>query len=278
MIQAEKGQFKDALKTLTKAHELAPYQSDILLERAIVNRHLGKLDDAAHDQKRGMQLGSSSLATVAMLEDRIKKLREEIDLKGESTKSHFELGMAFDGLLTQKKGSTAKLEYYKEAVIEYKAAIEIDQDNFYPQARALLALCQNKMNDLVESNQMHLEFYNILREHKGAIHHWTAFLEEVKEKKGSDKLDPHLDEAAVRKLIKMELNQRKMNVDVEEFENDKEDIYKNQLAFYKRLRIDLSNLLSAIALLSLDSDIIAHNLKGTPSKYIMNYIYQNFRN
>jgi len=55
MIKAEKSQFKDALKTLTKAHELAPDQSDILFERAIVNRRLSKLDDAAHDRKRGIR-------------------------------------------------------------------------------------------------------------------------------------------------------------------------------------------------------------------------------
>jgi tetratricopeptide (TPR) repeat protein len=213
-----------------------------------------------------MQLGSSSLATVAMLEDRIKKLRAEIVLKGESTRSYLELGMAYDGLLNQKKGSTAKLEYYKEAVIEYKAAIKIDQENYYPQARALLALCQEKMNDFVEAHQLHLEFYDTLCEHKEAAYHWMAFLDQVKEKKELDKLEPHLDEATVHKLIEMELNRQKMNFDIEEYENDKEDIYKNRLAFYERLRIDLSNLLSAIALLSLDSDIIAHNLKGTVGK------------
>lgn len=42
-----------------------------------------------------------------------------------------------------------------------------------------------------------------------------------------------------------------MDNDVEEFEND-------------RLRVDLSNLLSAIALLSLPSGVIAHSLQDTP--------------
>lgn len=32
IIQVEKGEFKDALKTLSEAHKLAPHESDILFE------------------------------------------------------------------------------------------------------------------------------------------------------------------------------------------------------------------------------------------------------
>lgn len=66
------------------------------------------------------------------------------------------------------------------------------------------------MNCHIEAHDIHLEFYSIFLEHKKAISHWKAFLESVKEKEKSDKLELHLDEAAVRKLITMELNRSKI--------------------------------------------------------------------
>jgi tetratricopeptide (TPR) repeat protein len=266
MIQAEKGQLKESLRTLGKAHELAPHQRDILLERAIVNRKLGKVDDAAEDENRGKQLDSSAFPTITRLEDHIKKLREEITFNGSSARNHLELGMAYDALLTQEYESRAHEETYKEAIIEYRAAIETDLTNIYPQARALLALCQRKMNDVIEAHEWHLEFYNTLFEHNDAVLHWKTYLKDINEKMKLGKLEPHLDENAVRKLMHMERNRSTMNIDEENYKNDAEDRYKNQLAFYIRFRTDLSDVLAAIALSNIDSGIIAHNLRGTPSK------------
>ena len=160
-MQAEKGQYKEALKTLNRAHELSPQDGDILLERAAVNEQLGKLDDAAQDRRQGIQLNSSSIAIIAKLADRIKKLRQESDRTGASARNHLEIAMAYDGLINQKKHVEAKVEYYKEAVYEYYAAIESDTKHLHPQAHALLALCHKKMNDLNEAHEIHLDFYNV---------------------------------------------------------------------------------------------------------------------
>jgi tetratricopeptide (TPR) repeat protein len=254
MIQAEKGKLKEALRTLTKAHELAPHQRDILLERAIINRKLGNANDAEEDVNRGMQLSSSTVSTTTTLESYIKRIREEIRRNGPSTRTHLELAMAYDGLLSQEQESEVQAENYKEAVTEYRAAIESDTTITYPQARALLALCHNKMNDIILAHEWHLEFYDILFEYKHAEQHWKAYVKDISEKMESSNLDPHLDENAVRKLMHMERNRKIRSIDEENYTNDTEDQYKNQLAFYLHLRNDLSNVLAAIALSNLDDD------------------------
>jgi tetratricopeptide (TPR) repeat protein len=266
MIQAEKGQLKEALRTLNKAHELAPQQRDILLERSIINRKLGNADEAADDVNRGMQLASTTVSTVTALENHIRRLREEIKHNGSSTRTHFELAIAYDGLVTQEPESDAQEENYKEAVTEYRAAIDSDTNNTYPQARALLALCQKKMNDLIGAHQWHLEFCDMFYEHREAVHHWKAYLKDINERMESSNLEPHLDESAVRKLMHMERNRKVRNIDEENYKNDTEDQYKNQLSFYMRLRYDLSDVLAAIALANLDDDTIVHNIRSTPSK------------
>ena len=259
MLQAEKGLYKEALHSLNRAHELSPEQGDILLERATVNQQLGKLDDAAQDKKHGTQLNLASYALIKRLGERIRKLRKEMDRTGASARSHLELAVAYDGILSLKKNVKAKMEYYKEAVSEYHATIETDTKDLYPQARALLALCHKKMNDLNAAHELHLEFYNLLTAHKGAEYHWKTYLLDVKDKMEAGKLEPHLDENAVSKLVNMELNRRRKGVDRETYENDIQDKYKNQLTFYERLRIDLSNVLAAISILNLDSASIIHN-------------------
>ncbi len=266
IMQTEKEEYKEALKTLNQAHELAPEHGDILLERAIVNQYLGKSDDAEQDRKRGLQLNSSSFAIIAQLSERIKKLREEIDRTGASPSHHLELAMAYDGLINQKKDFQAKMDYYKIAVMEYRAAIQTDTKYLYPQARALLALCQNKMNQFMEAYEVHLEFYSILSKYKGAIYHWKAYLLDVKDKMGLGKREPYLDENGMNRLIQMELNRRKKDIDEQTFQNDLQDQYKNQLAFYEEMRIELSNILAAIALLNLDSKTIIDNVKDTTNK------------
>jgi hypothetical protein len=197
-----------------------------------------------------------------MLGNRIKKLREEIDHTGPSILNHLKLAVAYDGLLRQKKDFNVKMEYYKIAVIEYRAAIKTDTKYLYPQARALLALCE-----------VHLAFYNVLFKHKGAIYHWKTYLLDVKDKMESSKIEAHLDETAVNKLIHMEVNRRKKDVDEETFQNDIEDNYKNQLAFYEQMRIDLSNVLAAIAVLNLDNDSIIDNVEDTMNKLVIHSIF-----
>ncbi|CAF3339062.1 unnamed protein product [Rotaria sp. Silwood2] len=267
MMQSDKGQYKDALKSLNRAHDLSPEQSDILFQRAIVNEHLGKLDDAAQDRKRGKQINMSDFAIITMLVNRIKTLHEEINRTDSSSpRTHLELAMAYDGLFVRKKNLTTKLTYYKKSILEYRATIETDTKNLYPQAHALMVLCHKKMNNLVEAHEVHLEFYNILSKHKGAIYHWKTYLLDIKDKMESDKLEPYLDKNDVSKLISMESNRRKQNVDQETFQNDIDDKYKNQLIFYERLRINLSNILAAINILNLDRDSIIDNVKNTSNK------------
>ncbi|CAF1085516.1 unnamed protein product [Rotaria sordida] len=267
IIQTEKEQYKDALKTLNRAHDLSPQQSDILFQRAIINEHLGKLNDAANDRKHGIKLNMTDFAIITMLANRIKILRKEIKhTDSSSPRSYLELAIAYDGLLTRKKNLTTKLEFYREAIFAYGTTIETDTKYLYPQARALLALCYQKMNDLVVAHEVHFEFYNVLSKYKGAVYHWKTYLLDVKDKMESGKIEPHLDQNAISQLIHMETNRRKQNIDEETLQNDIEDHYKNQLIFYEQLRIDLSNILAAIAVLNLDRDNIINNVEDTSYK------------
>ena len=268
MMQKEKGQYKEALKSLTRAHELSPDHGDILLERAIVNQNLGNAEDAKHDYKRGRQLNSSVSAVTTMLDKRIKTLREERDRLGVSARNHLELAMAYDGLINQKKDFRTKKKYYTVAVMEYREAIQTDTKYLNPEACALLALCQKKMNDWNEAHEMHLEFYRLLDRHKGALYHWKTYLVDIKEKMDGGKLEPHLDEVTVSKLIQMELNRRKKDVDVETFQGDIYDKYKNQLAFYEQLRVDLAHLLAAISIFNLDDNTIIENVEDTTNRSV----------
>ena len=105
-----------------------------------------------------------------------------------------------------------------------------------------------------------------LTEHKGAEYHWKAYLLEVKDKMELNKLEPHLDETAVSKLLHMEINRRKKDADEETFRNDHKDKYKNQLKFYQKLRIDLTNVLAAVAILNLDNQSIMNNTEDTTNR------------
>ena len=261
IMQTERKQYKEALKSLNRAHELSPHHADILSQRASVNEQLGKLDGAEQDRKRATQLNSSEAAIVTMLGKRIKKLREVIDHTETSPHSHLELAMAYDGLVSHKKHLPTRLEYYKEAVIEYGIAIETDTKNLYPQTRALIALCHQKMKNFVEAHQLHLEFYDALTEHKEALYHWKMYLVDVKDKMESGKIEPYLDHNSVSELIHMEMNRRKQNADEETLKNDTQDQNKNQLAFYRQLRVDLSNMLTAIRFFNLNHDAFIDNLK-----------------
>ena len=247
MIQAEKGKLKEALRTLDKAHELAPHQRDILLERAIINRKLGNTDDAADDVNRGMELSLSAVSTVTLLENQIKRLHEEMQRNGPSVRTHFELGMAYDGLLNQEQEPEAHAETFKQAITEYRTTIERDVNNTYPQAHALIALCYKRMDDLIAAHEWHLQFCDVLNENKEAEQHWKVYLKDINERMEAGNLAPHLDENAVRKLIHMEYNRKIRNIDEANYQNDTEDQRQNQLQFYTYLRRNLSDVLAAIS-------------------------------
>lgn len=266
IMQREKGQYKEALKSLNRANELSPQQGDILLERSIVNQYLGKTDDSIHDRKRGIQLNSSPYELIKILGKRIKKVHDEIDRVSATPYTHLELATAYDGLFGIKKEIPVKNEYYKLAVIEYRATIQTDTKYLYPQAYALLALCQKKMNNLIEAHESHMKFYEILIKHRGAIYHWKKYLLDVKDKMEINQIEPHLDENSISKLIHMELNRRKRDMDLETFQNDIEDKYKNQLNFYEQMRMDLANILTAITVLNLDNKYILDNTEDTANR------------
>ena len=259
VIQREKGQYKDALKSLNLAHDYSPKHGDILIERALVHQHLGDVRAAKQDQKQAKHLNSSTSTVVTMLIERIKQIRHDKNRTGNATKTHYELALAYDGLINQKKDRNTKLEYYKTAVLEYRATIQADTQTVYPQAYALLALCQQKLHNFIESHEVHLEFYKILSKHKAAVYYWKSYLVEIEEQMRAGQLEPHLNQTSVSQLIHMELNRRKYLVDLETLTNDQQDLDKNQLNFYERMRIDLTDLLTAISILNLESEMIIIN-------------------
>jgi hypothetical protein len=122
------------------------------------------------------------------------------------------------------------------------------------------------MNDLNTAYEIQLEFYNLLDKHKESIYHWKAYLLDVNDKMETRKFEPYLDDNMVRKLIHMELNRTKKDIDIDTFQEDRKDKNKNQLAFYKQMRMDLSSLLAAIGIFSLTTDAIIHNIDGTTNK------------
>ena len=127
--------------TLNAAHELAPRRSSILLERAAINRQLGRSEDAADDQRRAMQIGFSSLVSVKMLEERIQLLKNELLGNRGKSETHLELGMAYHGLALQRNGLLDQGSLYGKAVKEYAIVIDSEDKAKYPQAHALVALC-----------------------------------------------------------------------------------------------------------------------------------------
>lgn len=266
LMHREKGQYKEALKNLNLAHEYSPNQGDILIERALVQQHLGNVRAAEDDEKHAKELNSSSTTLVTILTERIKRLRSEKDRTGNAARTHLELAVAYDGLISQKKDRHIQLEYYKNAVLEYRAAIKADAKHLYPQAYALLALCQRKLNNFNEAQEEHLEFYRIFSDHRGAISHWKNYLVELEDQVRTGELEPHLNETSVSQLMHMELNRRKQEMDQEALINDKEDFEKNQWKFYQQMRIDLTDLLTAISILNLESDVIIDNLEDATNK------------
>lgn len=267
IIQREKGLYKAALTSFNEAQKLAPERGDILLERALVNEQLGKPNEAERDRKHAEKFKSSSIAIVTTTSnERIKKLHEEKARTGTSTNNHLDLAMNYDSLINQKRDHKSKMESYKAAVIEYRAAMENNTKYFHPQACALLALCHEKMNDLNAAYESQWEFYNLLDTHKEAMYHWKAFLTDIKEKMNTGKLEPHLDENTARKLIRMELNRKKKDMDIDTFQDDSQDEHKNQLVFYQQMRIYLSDLLAAIGILNLNMDTIIHNIDETTNR------------
>lgn len=273
MMLSEKGQYKEALKNLNRAHDLSPEQSDILLERANIHEKLGEFNDAVSDRKRANKIDSTDMGIIKTLGNRVKTLREEIDRTDASPRTHLELAIAYDGLLTRKKNLTTRVGYYQKAIREYYAVIETDTKNLYPQTRALTMLCHQKMSDITEAHRLHMELYDLLSKNKEATYHWKAYILDVQEKMESGRIEPHLDQSSISRLIRMEFNRRKQSIDEETLRKDTQDHYKNQLVFYEKLRLELANLLAAISVLNLDHDFIVYNVDNQSKKSVIDFIF-----
>lgn len=61
MIASGNDDFETALSHLTKAHESAPRQLDILYERGELHHKMGNLDAALHDKRLALQLKNSNV-------------------------------------------------------------------------------------------------------------------------------------------------------------------------------------------------------------------------
>lgn len=265
-IQAEKEHYKQALKALNRAQDLAPQQADVLQERSNVNRMLGNLDDADDDQKRAIQVKSLPMNVLLDLVERVKKLKQEVKNHSSSLPQQFELATCFDGLLNLKKRLKAKAEHYQDAVSAYRRCIELDSKYLYPQARALLVLCHQKMNAIIEAHELHMHFYDQLEECPEAIHRWKTYLVQMQDKLDTNQTQEYIDENSLSRLIQIEFNRRKKDIDEEKFRNDTEDKQQNQLAFYRRLRLDLADLLASIAVLNLDQEQIIATSQQTSNQ------------
>ncbi|CAF3477042.1 unnamed protein product, partial [Rotaria sp. Silwood2] len=193
-MQVLENEFKEALRTLTKAHNRAPNDADILHERAKVFEKLGKLDEALRDRRRAMQLGRSISETVILLEDRLRRLHFELLRKGETSVRHLKIGWIQDALNRLGKNSTsphedtktlgtvgkANMTCYSEAVKEYRAAVEIDVEHLCPEAHALLALCQERQNDFLLAHEAAQNFYQMLIDFPDSRNMWKLFVQMIK--------------------------------------------------------------------------------------------------
>ena len=106
------------------------------------------------------------------------------------------------------------------------------------------------------------EFHKFLKNNEGATACWIKYVEDVRSNLEEGKSAPHLDRDAISHIVRVEMDRRRMDQHGKRFEEDIEDSHSNQLAFYEELSTLLSTTLGAVVLVSLDSEIIAHNIQG----------------
>ncbi|CAF3802331.1 unnamed protein product [Rotaria magnacalcarata] len=273
MMQAVDKKYKEAIEAFTTAHKYAPNNADILYERANAFEKLGKLDDAMSDRRHAMQLGRSVSAAVLMLEDRLRHLKAEILQHGESPNRHLEIGWAQEALhkfykettlFREEKGEVKrKVEFhnekYIEAVNEYNAAILTDVEHLCPEAYAFLALCQRKGKDYLPAHKAAESLFENFAKHPESIEMWESFINKIDKNNYWDRMGFDLPESKRKELKNLETDRREILEDEKSFESDGNE---NRLRFYRKFRIQLSNVLAGFALGGTPQDVMAHNLKG----------------
>lgn len=265
LIYREKKQYKQALKSLNRAHDLWPNDTKILLDRAEVYENLSLQKEAEDDRRRVAELRFTSNNILEDLIDEIRHLKRVTDQQ-KSPDYHFRLAKAFDGLLNQKKRLKGRTEHYQQSIESYRTTIELDKKFLLPQARALLILCHSKMQAFPQAHRLHLEFYEFLDQNEQIVDRWKKFLLDCSEQLETKEAEAFLNETTFNQLTSIETNRRKKNIDEKKLREDREDKNFNQLAFYQQMRFDLSNLLVALTTLYFNPERLISTGEANPEE------------
>ena len=276
MMQAADRHWEDALKSLNSAHNYAPAHIDILHERANVLEKMGKVNEAMYDRSRAMNLMQWTPTTIVVLEDRIRHLKAEILQTGDSAISHLKIGWMRQTLHKIYKRATCSNEkdgktngepkrdnsMYEEAVKEYKAAIDIDKKHVYPEARALLTLCQEQEEDILAAHDILQDLFDLFEKFPKSVKMWKSFIQKLYDYDTSYwyEMGSPPPETSIIKLEVIEKTRQAIKTDEERFNKN-----QNLLLFYHTCRIQLSNVLVAFALAGCTGDVIKHNIQGPRS-------------
>ncbi|CAF2792008.1 unnamed protein product [Rotaria sp. Silwood2] len=277
MMQAADRNYKEAIQTLTTACKYAPNSVDILYERASIFEKLGRLDEAMYDRRRAMQLGRSVSATVIILQDRLRQLKAEVLQQGESAIRRLKMGWVQEALHQFQKETTSvheemgklkkvverNYEVYNEAVKEYRMAIETDVEQLCPEAHALLALCQRKEKDYLPAHDALENLFKMLIDSPDSMQMWKSFVKMIKKDSYWNDMGVAPSEKKMNEIKQLDADWRGIAKDERSFQGDENN---NRLLFYRKFRIQLSNILAAFALAGCDEEILSHNLKGSYHK------------
>lgn len=273
MMEVKARQYEKALHILTEANTRDPNDPAILYERANVNEKLGRLDEAISDRRLAMQLKGSISEIVILLEDHLRRLKVEILQKGETALGHLKMGWIYETLhrLFKKNkfvrsntketesGSELHTTKYVEAVSEYVAAIANDVDHSCPEAYALLGFCHESENSTVLANESILNFYEMVNSFPESLETWKVFVQMIKTGSFLNELGSNTPERVIIQIQKLDGSRELIRRHEEILLHDET---KNRLWFYKKLRIQLSNVLAAFALAGCSKEVLQHNLKG----------------
>ncbi|CAF1254196.1 unnamed protein product [Rotaria sp. Silwood1] len=251
--------YLDALETLNTAHKIAPHDKDIIYELGSLHERVERFNIALHERRRafGLQKSEPSLSdeTVSVSENTSTRPPSSTVDKEKSMNPRLLSALKQEELLSVAENFSVS---YHKILETYQLAI--DKDNC-PEARTLMALCQESQKDFSDALDSMEKFCNEYLTDPNAKQSWRNFLKQFKTERDSgreSRLVTH--RYTVLKRIAKNL------IDIE---NDhtlfKSDPSGNLRIFYDALRRRLGQSLVAFSMTGGDTSIVAHNLKGSLS-------------
>ncbi|CAF1379250.1 unnamed protein product [Rotaria sordida] len=258
-IYLTENKYLDALETFNTAHKLAPHDKDIIYELGSLHERVDRFNNALFERRRafGLQKSEPSLLeeTVSMSENTSTRPPSPTVDKAKTMNRYLLLALREEELLSVAENFS--VSYYK-TIEAYQLAI--DQGNC-PEARTLMALCQESQKNFVDAFYSMNKFYSEFLTDPNVKQSWRNFLEQLKNERHSI----HTSPLVIHRYTVMERIEKNLT----DIENDhtlfEMDHSGNLRIFYDTLRRRLGQSLVAFSMTGGDVSIVAHNLKGSLS-------------